>query len=161
MTKMVCPACAAAVDHGGVADELLAIIGGGNLTVRCPGCSTEVDVAASDPEPYDPGRIDDDDPLVPWHRDRARGIPESMLPRYDFDRATWTVYGEDVESYTAAIARIDNVKAGLSPDGDRIQGWLAYFLDPATADERAADPLGPGRARAEAWGVDADRFVAA
>ncbi len=160
MTKIVCPACATAVDHGGVADELLAIIGGGNLTVRCPGCSTEVDVAASDPEPYDPGPIAADDPLAPWHRDRARGISVAMLPRYDFDRATWTVYGEDVESYTAAIARIDNVKAGLSPDGDRIGRWLAYFLDPDSADERASKRLRPGRARARAWGVDVDRFVA-
>ena len=103
-----------------MAGSLLAIIGGGNLTVRCPGCSTEIELAARDPEPYDPGPIDDNDPLAPWHRDRARGIPVSMLPRYDPDRAAWTVYGDDVESYAAAIARIDNVKAGLSPDGDRI-----------------------------------------
>jgi hypothetical protein len=157
--KEICPTCGAAVDVGGVASSLLAIMGGANLTVRCPGCSTEIALAAREPEPYDPGPIDDDDPLAPWHRDRARGISASLLPRYDNDRRTWTVYGDDVDSYTAAIARIDNVKAGLSPDGDRIQGWLAYFLDPDTADERASEPLRPGRATAKAWGVDVDQFV--
>jgi hypothetical protein len=118
----VCPTCGAAVDVGSVAGSLLAIIGGGNLTVRCPGCSTEIVLAAHDPEPYDPGPIDDDDPLAPWHRDRARGIPVDRLPRYDHDRGTWTVYGDDVESYAAAIAKIDNLKAGLSSDGDQIGG---------------------------------------
>ena len=161
MTTIVCPACATATDHGGVADDLLAMVGGGMLSVRCPDCGAEINLRPDRDPPYDPGPIAPDDPLAPWHRDRARGIPAVRLPRYDFDRSTWTVYGEDVESYAAAIARIDNVKAGLSPDGDRIGGWLAYFLDPDSPDERASEPLRPGRAGAEAWGVDVDRFVAA
>jgi endogenous inhibitor of DNA gyrase (YacG/DUF329 family) len=44
MTKIVCPNCATVVDHGGVADELLAMMGGGKLSVRCPRCRVEIDV---------------------------------------------------------------------------------------------------------------------
>jgi hypothetical protein len=39
------------VDVGGVADTLLASIGGSTLTVRCPGCSTEIELSAPGAEP--------------------------------------------------------------------------------------------------------------
>lgn len=149
--KEICPTCGAAVDVGSVG-SMLATIGGGNLTVRCPACSTEIALAARDPEPYDPGPIDDADPLAPWHRDRARGIPVGMLPRYDHDRATWTVYDEDVPSYATAIARIDNVKAGLTPDGsfDEVGASLDEFLT------GFVEPYFRTKAAAGAWGVDID-----
>jgi len=159
----VCPTCGESIYDDGIADDLLAIVGDNVLSVRCPGCSMEIELSARDPEPDDPD-VADDDPLAPWYRDRARGIPTDRLPRYDHDRATWTVYGEDVESYAAATARMDNVKLGLTPDGSRIAGWLDYFLDPDgpdIPDSRLAEPLQLGRAIASAWGVDVDRFIAA
>jgi predicted Zn finger-like uncharacterized protein len=158
--KDTCPVCATVFEVGSVADSVLGIPEILSFLVRCPTCSTEF---PSDPwpEPYDPGPIDPDDVLAPWHRDRARGIPEDRLPGYDAARATWTVYGEAVESYAAATARIDNVKIGLSPDGSRLGRWTAYFLDPADPDDDAAEALRPGRDIAAAWGIDPDRFIAA
>jgi endogenous inhibitor of DNA gyrase (YacG/DUF329 family) len=55
MIKIVCPSCATVVDHGGVADELLAMMGGGILSVRCPGCGLEIDLPP-DPDPRDTAR---------------------------------------------------------------------------------------------------------
>jgi hypothetical protein len=78
-----------------------------------------------------------DDPLKNWRRDRARGIDALMLPRYDADRAQWTVYGDDVATYADGLARIENVKAGLAPDGsfdeigaafDRLLAAMGYWI---------------------------------
>jgi predicted Zn finger-like uncharacterized protein len=89
--KDTCPVCATVFEVGSVADSVLGIPEILSFLVRCPTCSTEF---PSDPRPerYDPGPIDPDDVLAPWHRDRALGIPEDRLPGYDAARATWTVY---------------------------------------------------------------------
>jgi hypothetical protein len=44
--KIVCPECAFVIDAGDVPDTLLSVIGDGTLTVRCPGCGTEIELAA-------------------------------------------------------------------------------------------------------------------
>jgi phage FluMu protein Com len=56
MMKIVCPNCATVLDHGGVADDLLAMMGGvGILSVRCPGCGVDIDLPP-DPDPRETAR---------------------------------------------------------------------------------------------------------
>jgi hypothetical protein len=43
--KIVCPICAFVIDAGDVPDTLLSTIGSGTLTVRCPACATEIELA--------------------------------------------------------------------------------------------------------------------
>ena len=44
--KITCPKCRCVMDAGAVQDTLLSVIGDGTLTVRCPGCATEIELAA-------------------------------------------------------------------------------------------------------------------
>lgn len=43
--KITCPKCAFVVDAGDVPDTLLSMMDDGILTVRCPGCATEIELA--------------------------------------------------------------------------------------------------------------------
>jgi hypothetical protein len=43
--KIVCPICACVIDAGDVPDTLLSVIGDGTLSVRCPGCASEIELA--------------------------------------------------------------------------------------------------------------------
>ena len=43
--KITCPACARITDLGDVPNVLLASIGSGSLTVRCPRCGVEIELA--------------------------------------------------------------------------------------------------------------------
>lgn len=44
--KITCPTCAFVIDAGDVPDSLLSVIGDGTLSVRCPACATEIELAA-------------------------------------------------------------------------------------------------------------------
>jgi hypothetical protein len=43
--KIACPKCAFVIDAGDVPDTLLSVIGDGILSVRCPGCASEIELA--------------------------------------------------------------------------------------------------------------------
>ena len=44
--KITCPTCRYVIDAGDVPDTLLSVIGDGILSVRCPGCASEIELAA-------------------------------------------------------------------------------------------------------------------
>jgi hypothetical protein len=43
--KIVCPICAFVIDAGDVPETLLSVIGDGTLSVHCPGCASEIELA--------------------------------------------------------------------------------------------------------------------